>query len=58
MGVGEEGQPWFWSILEVAPSGFRMNGLAHTLEDAKRQFQTSWNEWRGWRAGKGATVSK
>jgi hypothetical protein len=37
---------WFWSMTVNGPIT-RSNRVA-TLEEAKAQFQKSWDEWKAW----------
>ena len=37
---------WFWSINVNGP--MTRSGRVATLEEAKAQFQKSWNAWKAW----------
>jgi hypothetical protein len=44
---------WFWALHFPSKSGRRSKNLrtdnrAATLEEAKAQFQKSWDEWKEW----------
>ena len=41
-GVADNALPWSWSILVVAP-GATTNGLAATLDEAKKAFADHWH---------------
>jgi hypothetical protein len=42
-GVAENAQPWFWSVLAIAP-GIATSGIAATLDEAKRACARKWRE--------------
>ena len=49
---GPEAYKWFWSMT-VNPPMARSNRVA-TLDEAKAQFQRSWDAWKAWgTAGRG-----
>ena len=42
---------FFWSLHGVVltrPPGIHTDGHAPTLDDAKAQFQKSWDAWKAW----------
>jgi hypothetical protein len=42
---------FFWSlhgIVLTRPTGIHTDGYAPTLEEAKAQFQKSWDAWKVW----------
>jgi uncharacterized protein (DUF736 family) len=43
---GPESLRWFWSLTITGPMT-RSNRVA-TLDEAKAQFQKSWNAWKAW----------
>ena len=42
--AGADAQPWFWSVLIIAPGATR-SGLAATLDEAKGAFSQIWQKW-------------
>ena len=44
---GPEHLRWFWSFAVQGPMTTRADKVA-TLEEAKAQFQKSWDAWKAW----------
>ena len=44
---GPESLRWFWSMNANGPMTTRSDRVA-TLEEAKAQFQKSWDAWKAW----------
>jgi hypothetical protein len=45
-GVGPDNLRWFWSMTVNGP--MTRSGRVATLEEAKAQFQKSWDAWKAW----------
>ena len=47
---GPDSLGWFWTLYGVVggPQGFRDDGRAPTLEEAKAQFESAWQQWLTW----------
>ena len=43
---GPEHLRWFWSFAQHGP--MMRSGRVKTLEEAKSEFQKSWEEWKAW----------
>ena len=47
---GPDSLRWFWSLTVTGPMA-RSDRVA-TLEEAKAQFQKSWDAWKAWAIGR------
>ena len=47
---GPKALRWFWTVHGVfgRPADMYTNGHAPTLDEAKRQFETTWRRWLAW----------
>jgi hypothetical protein len=53
---GPDSLRWFWSMSANGP--MTRSDRAATLEEAKAQFQKSWDEWKAWAKMEEGTVMR
>jgi hypothetical protein len=47
--TGPESLRWFWALNAPSKSGtLRTDNRAATLDEAKAEFEASWNLWKAW----------